>query len=86
MSLCMHVYVHVCMYVCVCVCICVCHSVCNSKTVQLNDYITSQDFDIFCITETWLGNDTDATKWRRGGRDTQRQHHSTAKSTNKFHK
>ena len=38
-----------------------CHSVCNNKTVQLNDYISSQNFDIFCITETWLGNDTDAT-------------------------
>ena len=32
-----------------------CHSVCNNKTVLLNDYISSQNFDIFCITETWLG-------------------------------
>ena len=31
------------------------------KHLKLNDYISSQNFDIFCIIETWLGNDTDAT-------------------------
>ena len=32
----------------------------KNKTLSIVDYITTHDYDIMCITETWLGSDIDA--------------------------
>ena len=32
----------------------------KNKTLSIADYITTHDYDIMCITESWLGSDIDA--------------------------
>jgi len=32
----------------------------KNKTLSISDYVTSHDYDIMCLTETWLRSDIDA--------------------------
>ena len=32
----------------------------KNKTLSISDYVTSHDYDIMCLTETWLCSDIDA--------------------------